>query len=207
MKTGRAALRRAALRGAALLALSWLAAAPALALELDALMALLGQRKSGEARFTEERIVSGFDTPLRASGKLSFAAPDRFARYTDAPRVESMEVEGNTVTLRRGERTRHMTLDAMPELSALADALRGTLSGDAKTLQRSFTIRVSGTRERWVLGLVPTEGGLARQVREIEISGQGPDVLAIELSLAGGDRSVMHVQPLTATVTPRPAPR
>jgi hypothetical protein len=173
-------------------------AQPAQALELDALMGLLGQRKSGEARFVEERIVVGLDGPLRSSGTLSFAAPDRFARRTEAPRAESMEVEGNQVTLKRGGRTRHLTLDAVPELSALADALRGTLAGDARILQRSFRIRVSGTRERWVLGLVPSDDALARQVREIEIAGRGPDVLAIELWMNGGDRSIMHVEPLAA---------
>lgn len=183
-------------RGLSVLALLAALALPAHALELDTLMSLLGQRKGGEARFTEERIVSGLDAPLRTSGKLSFAAPDRFARYTDGPRPESMEVEGNQVTLKRGGRTRHLALDAVPELSALADALRGTLSGDAKVLQRSFRIRVDGTRERWVLVLVPSDNALARQVREIEIAGQGADVLAIELVMTGGDRSIMHVQPL-----------
>lgn len=190
-------------RALSALALLAVLALPAHALELDALMTLLGQRKSGEARFTEERIVSGLDAPLRTSGKLSFAAPDRFARHTDGPRPESMEVEGNQVTLRRGGRTRYLTLDAVPELSALADALRGTLSGDARVLQRSFRIRVDGTRDRWVLGLVPSDNALARQVREIEIAGQGPDVLAIELTMTGGDRSIMHVQPLVMTPAAR----
>jgi hypothetical protein len=49
-----------------------------------------------------------------------------------------------------------------------------------------------------VLGLLPIDNALARQVREIEISGQVSDVLAIEISMTGGDRSVMQVQPLSA---------
>jgi hypothetical protein len=40
--------------------------AHAQAFDLKALMQRMAQRKSGEARFTEERIVSGIDSPLRS---------------------------------------------------------------------------------------------------------------------------------------------
>ncbi|RZL08315.1 MAG: outer membrane lipoprotein carrier protein LolA, partial [Rubrivivax sp.] len=63
--------------------------------DLGALMAVLAQRKAGEARFTEERTVNSLDQPLRASGRLTFQAPDRFARFTEEPTTESMEVQGN----------------------------------------------------------------------------------------------------------------
>lgn len=181
------------------LALALCAAAPAFAFDLDALMALLASRKSGEARFNEERFVGGLDGPLRASGTLKFQSPDRFARYTTSPRAESMEVQGNDVTLTRGGRTRRLSLDTVPELAALTDALRGTLGGDAKILQRHFTTSVSGSAKSWRLSLKPLNEQLARQVREMEVAGQGPDVLAIELSMVGGDRSVMHVEPLKPT--------
>ena len=73
---------------AALLLALVMTAVPAwAAFDLPALAAVLAQRKSGETRFTEERFVSGFDSPLRASGTLSFTAPDRFARYTVEPHV------------------------------------------------------------------------------------------------------------------------
>ncbi len=123
--------------------------------DLAALMAQLAQRQNGEARFTEERTVTSLDNTLHASGRLSFQAPDRFARYTEQPRAESMEVQGNQVLLKRGNRTRQMALDAIPEVAALADAMRGTLNGDALALQRHFTIQVSGNAARWVLLLTP----------------------------------------------------
>lgn len=168
------------------------------AFDLSALMALLAQRKSGEARFTEERSVSSLDTTLRASGRLTFNAPDRFARFTEEPRVESMEVQGNSVVLKRGTRTRQMVLDAIPELSALADAMRGTLNGDAQALQKHFRVEVSGGPTKWVLLLVPVDTQLARNVQQLEIAGYGADVRSIDLRLAGGDRSLMLVTPLVA---------
>ncbi len=109
--------RRTLLRWAAagLLGLSALVPASAAGFDLQALTALLAQRTSAEARFTEERFVSGFDNPLQASGVLSFSAPDRFVRQTLEPQAESMAVEGNTVTLKRGTRSRQMAMDAVPE--------------------------------------------------------------------------------------------
>jgi hypothetical protein len=202
--------RRAGLQVAAA-ALGLLAIAPAALqaqpkpFDLAALMAVLAQRKGGEARFTEERTVSTFDNPLRASGRLSFQAPDRFARYTEEPTTESMEVQGNQVLLKRGSRTRQMALDAVPELAALADAMRGTLNGDAAALQRHFKAQVSGNAARWVLLLTPLDLRLARSVQQLEIAGLGPDVRSVDLRLVGGDRSLMLVEPLAAPAPAAPA--
>jgi Outer membrane lipoprotein carrier protein LolA-like len=173
--------------------------------DLAALMAQLAQRKSGEARFTEERTVSNLDDTLRASGRLSFQAPDRFSRYTEEPRAESMEVQGNQVLLKRGSRTRQMALDAIPELAALADAMRGTLNGDASALQRHFKTQVSGNTTRWVLLLTPLDTRLARSVQQLEIAGTGSEVRSIDLLLVGGDRSLMLVSPISTPATPASA--
>ena len=166
--------------------------------DLAALMGQMALRKSGEARFTEERTVSNLDNTLRASGRLSFQAPDRFARYTEEPRPESMEVQGNQVLLKRGGRTRQMALDAIPELAALADAMRGTLNGDALALQRHFKTRVSGNTARWVLLLTPLDTRLARSLQQLEIAGTGSEVRSIDLLLVGGDRSLMLIAPMVA---------
>lgn len=194
MRTPEAARRRAL--GVLLLAAALPRPAAAQAFDLAALMALLAQRKSAEARFTEERTVSSLDSPLQSSGTLSFAAPDRFTRVTLEPRAESMEVQGNTAVLKRGGRTRTLALDTIPELAALVDAVRGTLSGNAATLQRHFKVEVSGSAARWQLALVPIESRLANQVSRIEIVGQRSDVRSIDLRLSGGDRSLMLVEPI-----------
>jgi outer membrane lipoprotein-sorting protein len=175
-----------------------LVAAPASAIDLPTVMSLLAQHKSGEARFSEERTVTGFDSPMYASGKLTFAAPDRFARYTLEPRRESLEVQGNHVVMTRGDRTRSFTLDAMPEVGVLVDAVRGTLNGDAKSLQKHFHVEVSGEAAKWVLQLEPLDERLAAQLPSIQIVGQAADIRSIELRLAGGDRSLMLIEPLAA---------
>ena len=166
------------------------------ALSLQEVTAQLAQLKSGEARFSEERFVGGLDGPLRASGTLSFVAPDRFVRMTTEPRAESMVVDGNQLVLKRGGRTRQMALDALPEVTALIEAVRGTLTGNAVTLERHFRIKVDGRLAQWTLLLVPRDERLATQVRELKITGMNSDLRVVELWLAGGDRSVMVIEPL-----------
>ena len=172
------------------------------AFDLTALAALLAKRKSGEARFDETRLVSGIDGPLFSSGTLSFTAPDAFARHTLRPREESMAVQGNVMTLKRGGRSRQMTLDAVPELSTLVEAMRGTLTGDAGTLQKHFTTAVAGNAQGWKLTLVPRDRALAAQVREVAIEGQRGDMRVVSLWLAGGDSSRMTIEPIEAAKTP-----
>jgi hypothetical protein len=180
------------------LAAVWLtaSAAPALALDLPELMSLLAQRRSGEARFVEQRFVSVLDRTLQYTGTLSFTAPDRLARTTLTPRPESFEVQGNQLVLERGGRKREMALDAQPELAAMVTAMRGTLAGDATALHQHFKPSVSGTRSSWRLTLVPLENRLLGVVREVRIEGRLSDTRTVEVRLADGDRSVMTIEPL-----------
>lgn len=165
-------------------------------LELATLMQRLAQRKSGQARFTEERTVSGIDGTLHSSGTLSFSAPDRFERRNLQPVQETMLIQGRTLVLRRGTRTRQMDVDAVPELGALLEALRGTLTGDAARLQQHFRTQLTGTDAKWVLLLEPLDARLRQQLAQIEVVGRAIDVHSIALQMRGGDRSLMLLEPM-----------
>lgn len=195
-----AALRRRV--AVAVLALGGLA--PAQALELDELMQMLAQVRSGEARFTEQREVKGLDAPLVSSGTLSFAAPDRFTRITLQPRPESMAVEGNTVVMARNGRSRTMVLDAAPEVEAIVEAVRGTLTGNAHALQQHFTVAVRGNAQQWTLELVPIESRLAGLLKSVHLAGQRSVLRSVEMRMADGDRSLMTIEPVPATGARRP---
>ena len=183
-------------------AIGSLAALPAHALDLPELMALLAQKRSGEARFTEQREVKGLDAPLASSGTLSFAAPDRFTRKTLAPRPESMVVEGNIVTLTRNGRSRSLALDASPEMEAIVEAVRGTLTGNATSLQQHFKLAVAGTPEQWTLELKPATPRLAVMLDSVRIAGKRGELRTVEMRLADGDRSVMQIEPVAAAPAP-----
>lgn len=195
--------RRDSLRALLALPLGALAR-PVLAFDLDALMALLAKRQSGEARFTEQRFVGGLDAPLVSSGTLSFRAPDRFARRTLEPRAETMAVDGNELTLTRGGRSRRLALDATPELVALVESVRGTLTGNAALLRRYFRPTLAGGAAAWTLDLEPLEAGLGAVVRGVRIAGHGGELRSIEMRLVGGDHTVMSITPLPAAAASAP---
>lgn len=166
------------------------------ALEVSELMGLMAQHPSAEARFVEQRFVQGLAKPLRAAGTLSFKAPDQFSRQTLEPRPESISVQGNTVTLTRNGRSRQMNLDGVPEMAVLVEAIRGTLSGNAASLQKYFRLNLSDQRAQWSLQLDPLDVRLASQVSWITLGGRLGEVRSVEVQLADGDRSLMQIEPV-----------
>jgi outer membrane lipoprotein-sorting protein len=163
--------------------------------DLDALLARMAQVKAGEATFTEERRVSQLDRVLRSSGRLSFAAPDTFVRETLEPRPERMAVVGNQATITRGGRTTSTLLDGVPEAAAVVEAIRGTLTGNRATLERYFAPDLQGSAEQWTLDLVPRDARLRTQVVHLRVSGRQAQVRELQVMLAGGDTSLMRIEP------------
>lgn len=188
------------LRKSLLLLAFWGLGLPAAwAMELPDLMALLAQNQRGEARFVEQRWVNGLTQPLQSSGTLSFVAPSRFSRVTLEPSLESMSVEGRSVTLKRAGRSRTLSLDAVPEVAAIVEAVRGTLTGDLSTLQQYFNTTFSGQTQQWVLVLEPLDARLAAQVSQVRITGEHRDLRTVEIRLADGDSSLMRIEPVKLT--------
>jgi len=171
------------------------------AFDLGALTALLGRNKSGEATFVETRRIELLDRTLQSSGRLSFKAPDSFVRETLKPRHEKLAVEGNTLTMSLGERSRTMQLDASPEAGVIVEAVRGTLTGNRATLERLFETTITGDAREWTLKLVPRDMRLRGQVSAVQVSGREAMAREVVVQLADGDRSVMTIEPVAARGT------
>ena len=168
------------------------------AFDLGALTALLGRVNSGEATFVETRRIEMLDRTLQSSGRLSFKAPDSFVRETLKPRHEKLAVDGNTLTMSLGERSRTMQLDASPEAAVIVEAVRGTLTGNRATLERLFETTVSGDAGAWTLKLVPRDLRLRGQVSAVQVSVREAMAREVQVQLADGDRSVMTIEPVAA---------
>jgi len=196
-----AALLRVALLA---LCLAGSASAGAAGFDLPALMQQLGQMRSGQAVFVEDRRVQQLDQTLRSSGRLSFTAPDTFVRETLKPRQERMAVVGNQLTYSRGDRTQTALLDSVPEAAVIVEAIRGTLTGNRAALERYFDSTVQGSAEQWQLDLVPREPRLRGQVAHVRISGRQGQVREVRIALADGDSSVMRIEPVPGDAPARP---
>jgi outer membrane lipoprotein-sorting protein len=198
---------RPALRIALATLLLALVARPALAFDLDELMARLAKVGSGEATFIERRTVFQLNQTLESSGRLAFRAPDTFVRETLKPRPDKMSVVGNTLTMSMGGRSRSLALDATPDAAVLIEAIRGTLTGNRAVLERHFETRLSGTADAWEIALVPRDARLRGQVARLKVGGRSAEVRRVDITLADGDRSEMLIEPLVPLTAPPAAPR
>jgi outer membrane lipoprotein-sorting protein len=176
------------------------------AFDLPELTRLLSQVKSGEATFVEKRSVSMLEKTLESSGRLSFSAPDTFVRETLKPRPEKVAVVGNMVTLTNGTRVRTIRLDAVPEAAVMAEAIRGTLTGNRPAIERNFIATVSGQPQNWTLQLVPMEPQLRELVKSVQITGQQSQVREVTVAMADGDRSVMTIEQVSSVPRAASAP-
>ena len=186
----------------AVLTLTMSAAAGAAGFDLEALTRLLRSTPAGEATFTESRRIETLDRTLESSGRLSFKAPDSFVRETLTPRREKLAVEGNQVTMSRGERSRSMQLDASPEAAVIVEAIRGTLTGNREALERLFVTSLNGSAAQWTLDLAPRDLRLRGQVASVQVAGREGTVREVQVLLADGDRSVMKIQPVVSAAGP-----
>lgn len=166
--------------------------------DLQQLMDSLARHKSGRATFVETRRLAVLTKPIESSGELVYVAPDKLEKRTLRPRPESMIVDGDALTVERGNRRYQVQLQAYPELAAFIDSIRGTLAGDRKALERSYQLGMSGAADSWVLQLTPLDDRMKAVVQRIRIAGARDQVNSIEITQADGDSSLMVIEPQAA---------
>jgi hypothetical protein len=157
------------------------------------LMAELAQVQTSRARYSEVRRVAVLQKPLQLSGTLLYTRPARIEKHQTLPFKEVTKVDGDRLTLEREGKTREVRLQNAPLIAALVESLRATLAGDGTELERLYSVRVEGTRQRWTLALTPREIEIAGVVKSIAIAGSGSRVARIEILEPGGDGSVMSI--------------
>lgn len=166
---------------------------------LPDLMRLLATQKSGRASFTEKKYLAILDKPLESSGELSFDAPDRLEKRTLKPRPEALLLEGDKLTVTLADkRPMNLRLQDHPEVAAVVESIRGTLSGDQSALEKNYSIELSGTPAKWQLLLTPTQASVAKIVRQIRIAGAEATVRTIGFEQTDGDRYEMLIAKVVA---------
>jgi len=187
-----------------LCALVWLAllvspvvqAAP---LSISQLMAGLAKHPQGAATFTEKKFIAILDQPVESSGELLFIAPARLEKRTLKPKPETMVLDGDTLTLQRGQRTRTLQLKDYPEVAGMIESIRATLAGDRQALERVYRLALDGSAERWTLVLTPLDPKVGAVIARIRMEGVKDVVRSVEILQADGDSSLMTIEKLAPT--------
>ncbi|MGH9121994.1 MAG: LolA-related protein, partial [Acidimicrobiales bacterium] len=164
-------------------------------LTLGELMSSLARRRHGEVSYVEEDYFAVLDRPVKSSGELVYDAPDRLEKRTLKPKPQSLVLQGDDLTVRRGRRTYHLQLSAYPQVAPLVAAVRDTLAGNEAALERVFEVDFKGAAAGWTLRLAPLDEEVARKVSAVEIAGAGDEIRSVTISQVDGDRSVMTLGP------------
>lgn len=163
------------------------------ALDLPQLMQVLAQNKGGKTTFVERKYLAMLDEPVESSGELRFDPPYRLERRTLKPRVETVVLEKEALTVSRGKTSRTLSLTEYPELASLIESIRATLAGDQKALERYYRVGLTGALTAWQLVLTPKEVQTAKVVKLIRLRGERELVSQIDVELADGDMSIMTI--------------
>jgi len=151
--------------------------------------------KTSKGRFVERRYVGILTTPLESSGTLLYVAPDRLEKRTLLPRVESVLLEGEQLTLEseQPKRRRSIRLEDYPAVGVFVESIRSTLAGDLAALKRLFEIALEGEERQWRMVLRPTDRNMQELLSEIRIGGSRGTIRSIEFIEPNGDRSTMTI--------------
>jgi outer membrane lipoprotein-sorting protein len=169
-------------------------AADAAPLSVSQLMVSLAQHPQGAATFTEKKFIAILDQPVESSGELLFIAPARLEKRTLKPKPETMVLDGDTLTLQRGKRTRTLQLKDYPEVAGMIESIRATLAGDRQALERVYHLALDGSAERWTLVLTPLDPKIGAIIARIRMEGVKEMVRSVEITQADGDSSLMTIE-------------
>lgn len=186
-------------RWAVALVAAWLAGPAAAAFDLDQLMAGLARHPGGRANFTEKKYLAVLDKPVVATGEMRFRPPDYLEKRTVKPHPETVKLDKDVLTLERDQRKLSIRLETQPEALAFVDSIRALLVGDRATLEKSYLLDLSGTPQKWVLNLLPSDPRIVSLLLRITVAGSGNQVLSIEYLQADGDRSVLSIEPVAGS--------
>jgi outer membrane lipoprotein-sorting protein len=162
--------------------------------DIEQLMQTLAANGAGRVRFTETRHLVLLDQPLVITGELVYLPPNRLERHGQTPVVETMIFDGTQLILTREGKTHTLSVRDYPAVGALIGAIRATLAGERRTLERDYALSLSGERAHWRLSLLPSDPALAQIVLRIQVSGSDNRIERVDILQADGDRSELRIE-------------
>lgn len=166
------------------------------AFDIGQLMDDLAKFKGGRAKFVEKKYLAILDKPVVSTGEMTYTAPDRLEKRTLTPKVETLLLDKDILSIEREKQKLSINLANQPEALAFVDSIRGTLSGNRAALEKNYALYLSGNSDKWVLTLLPSDQKIASMVQRITVSGSKNQVRVIEYLQADGDRSVLNIDPI-----------
>jgi hypothetical protein len=140
------------------------------------------------ADFQEQKEIALLEQPLRSSGRLYFAPPDRLARFTLQPEFSALVIDGNRLHFQEstGE---EFDLSGNPMARIFVDNFIVLFNGDLERLQALYHTNFSTEGEDWSLVLTPRRAPLGEFVEEIALRGGPRGMREMVIQNSDGDRT------------------
>ncbi len=131
-------------------------------------------------RFVQERVLAGFDAPLRSEGRFAFSTERGLIWRTERPFSIVTAISSAGLTQKSGG----MEVLRLPA-ARMFDLIRSALVGDWRALEEHFLVRRHASGDGWRVTLEPRTASAA-PFESVEIAG---DRFAerIEIRKPGGD--------------------
>ena len=172
----------------------WCAMKAHAAFDLDMLMTQLSEHPGGRVDFVEKRYAALLDKPVISKGEMTYVPTDRLEKRTIEPKAETMILDGDALTLERGQRKLSLQISSRPEIRAFVDSIRSTISGNRQAIEKNYAMQLSGQLEDWKLVLWPTDPKIGAFLKRMTVSGNGRQIREIEYLQADDDRTVIYLK-------------
>jgi hypothetical protein len=140
------------------------------------------------ADFQEQKEIALLEQPLRSSGRLYFAPPDRLARFTLEPEFSALVIDGNRLYFQEGI-GEEFDLSGNPMARIFVDNFIVLFNGDLERLQALYRTDFSAKGGDWSLILTPRKAPLSEFVEEIALRGGPRGMREMVIRNFDGDRT------------------
>jgi len=181
------------------------AAYPAFAADIAAeVRARLAESPVVRGTFEQRKTVVGFSKPLASSGDFLVWRGHGVLWQTRKPFDAQLVLTRDRLVARTADTSYQISAGTEPALRVTNQLLFAVLAGDVESLQQHF--RVTGEldgKDAWRVALVPTDAGLARFLKRVEIDGDRY-VRHVRIDETNGDSSAIRFEALSDAPPPTP---
>lgn len=139
--------------------------------------------------FVQERVLQGFEAPLRSEGRFVLAPGKGLIWRAEKPfAITTLMTAKGLAQQSDGSTTLNLPASRAPFMAGLYDMLTGALAGDWRGLERDFVVEKSETAGKWHLRLNPRDDAPTASMPIVEIRVEGGEFVdAVEIEKQGGD--------------------
>jgi hypothetical protein len=168
-------------------------ASPALALDLDAVLARTMITPPSRVGFREVRHNRMLKDELIITGYLEYLQKGTLRKVIEAPFEEAYLIQSDSIEIERAGVTTTLSLRKSRVLTTMLGGIEAILAGETEELMSVFDYELSGVEEDWSLELLPRSKRIAKHLSCLTVTGNLESVTAIRFDLKDGEWHKMEI--------------